>query len=88
MARSILFSAILPPGLVASVSTALDIIEEKPELRARLWSNTNKMLRGYKPLGYDTGISETSMIPILIKNPMTPYRMCKYLFENGIFVDS
>jgi len=40
-----------PTPMVASVSTALDIIEEHPELRVRLWRNTHKMLRGYKTLG-------------------------------------
>jgi 8-amino-7-oxononanoate synthase len=87
MGRSMIFSASLPPSLVASVSTALDIIEEQPELRARLWRNTHKMLRGYKTLGYDTGTSETPIIPILIKDTMKTYQMCKLLFENGVFVN-
>jgi 8-amino-7-oxononanoate synthase len=88
LARSMIFSASLPPPLVASVSTALDIIEEQPELRTRLWRNTHKMLRGYKTLGYDTGTSETPIIPILIKDTMKTYQMCKLLFENGVFVNS
>jgi len=87
LGRSMIFSASLPPPLVASVSTALDIIEEQPELRARLWRNTHKMLRGYKTLGYDTGTSETPIIPILIKDTMKTYQMCKLLFENGVFVN-
>ena len=86
--RSMIFSASLPPSLVASVSAALDIIEEQPELRIRLWRNTHKMLRGYKTLGYDTGTSETPIIPILIKDTMKTYQMCKLLFENGVFVNS
>ena len=87
LGRSMIFSASLPPSLVASVSAALDIIEEQPELRARLWRNTHKMLRGYKTLGYDTGTSETPIIPILIKDTMKTYQMCKLLFENGVFVN-
>jgi 8-amino-7-oxononanoate synthase len=88
LGRSMIFSASLPPSLVASVSTALDIIEEQPELRARLWRNTHKMLRGYKTLGYDTGTSETPIIPIIIKDTMKTYQMCKLLFENGVFVSA
>jgi 8-amino-7-oxononanoate synthase len=88
LGRSMIFSASLPPSLVASVSTALDIIEEQPELRARLWRNTHKMLRGYKTLGYDTGKSETPIIPVIIKDTMKTYHMCKLLFENGVFVNS
>ena len=88
VARSMLFSASLPPALVASVSTALDIIEEQPELRARLWRNTHKMLNGFKTLGYDTGTSETPIIPVFIKDTMKTYEMCRLLFENGVFVNA
>jgi 7-keto-8-aminopelargonate synthetase-like enzyme len=79
LARSMMFSASLPPSLVASVSTALDIIEEEPELRARLWRNTHKMLKGYKTIGYDTGTSETPIIPVMIKDTMKTYEMCRPL---------
>ena len=88
MGRSMIFSASLPPSLVASVIAALDIVEDQPELRARLWRNTHKMLREYKTLGYDTGASETPIIPILIKDTMKTYQMCKLLFENGVFVNA
>jgi 7-keto-8-aminopelargonate synthetase-like enzyme len=86
--RSMMFSASLPPSLVATVSTALDIIEEVPELRTRLWRNTHKMLKGYKDLGFDTGASETPIIPIIIKDSMKVYEMCRLLFENGVFVNA
>jgi 8-amino-7-oxononanoate synthase len=85
--RSMIFSASLPPSLVASVSTALDIIEEQPQLRIQLWKNTHKMLKSYNELGYDTGSSETPIIPIIIKDNMKVYEMCKLLFENGVFVN-
>jgi 8-amino-7-oxononanoate synthase len=85
--RSMIFSASLPPSLVASVSTALDIIEEQPQLRTQLWKNTHKMLKSYKELGYDTGVSETPIVPIIIKNDMKVYAMCKFLFEHGVFVN-
>ena len=86
--RSMIFSASLPPALVASVSAALDIIEEQPQLRTQLWKNTHKMLKGYKKLGYDTGTSETPIIPIIIKDSIKTYEMCKLLFENGVFVNA
>jgi len=87
ISRSMMFSASLPPSLVATVSTALDIIEEQPQLRIQLWKNTHKMLKGYKELGYDTGISETPIVPIIIGNSLKVYEMCKLLFENGVFVN-
>jgi len=86
-ARSMIFSASLPPALVASVSAALDIIEEQPQLLTQLWKNTRKMLQGYKEMGFDTGTSETPIIPIIIGDTMKVFEMCKLLFENGIFVN-
>jgi 8-amino-7-oxononanoate synthase len=88
LARSMMFSASLPPSLVSSASTALDIMEEQPELRDRLWRNTHKMLKGLKTLGYDTGASETPIIPVVIKDTIKTYEMCRLLFENGVFVNA
>ncbi len=85
--RSMIFSASLPPALVASVSEALDIINEQPQLREQLWKNTHKMLKGYRELGFDTGDSETPIIPIIIKDSLKVYQMCRRLFDNGVFVN-
>jgi len=52
-----------------------------------LWKNTRKMLDGYKALGFDTGMSETPIIPVVIKDPVKTYRMCSQLFEEGVFVN-
>jgi 8-amino-7-oxononanoate synthase len=85
--RSMIFSASLPPVLVAAVSAALDIIMEQPELRTQLWKNTRKMLAGYHTLGYDTGTSETPIVPIIIKDSVKAYQTCRLLFERGVFVN-
>ncbi len=85
--RSMLFSAALPPPLVAAVSTALDIVDEEPELRERLWKNTRKMLEGFREMGYDIGRSQTPIIPIIIKDNAKVYQMCRLLFEQGVFVN-
>jgi 8-amino-7-oxononanoate synthase len=87
IARSFMFSASLPPALVAAVSTALDIIKEQPELRERLWHNTHKMLKGFQELGFDTGTSETPIIPIIIGDQLKTFQMCGLLQENGVFVN-
>jgi 8-amino-7-oxononanoate synthase len=85
--RSMIFSASLPPALVASVSAAIDIIDEEPQLLTKLWNNTRKMLQGYKDLGFDTGTSETPIIPIIIGDTMKVFGMCRLLYEDGIFVN-
>jgi len=87
MGRSIIFSAALPPALVAAVSAALDIILEEPELRERLWYNTRKMQKGFRELGFDIGCSETPIIPVIIGDQIGVFQMCRLLQENGVFVN-
>jgi 8-amino-7-oxononanoate synthase len=87
LSRSLIFSASLPPALVAAVSAALDVILEEPELREKLWYNTRKMHEGFKELGFDTGTSETPIIPIIIGDQMRTFEMCRLLQEQGVFVN-
>lgn len=87
LARSLIFSASLAPPLVAAVSAALDIIQNEPERRERLWHNTHKMLKGFKELGFDTGSSTTPIIPIIIGDQIKTLKMCGLLQEYGIFVN-
>ena len=86
-ARALMFSASIPPASVATASAALDLLEEDPELLKRLWANTHKMLTGFKALGFDTGMSETPIIPIVIGSTTKTYEMCRLLFDEGIFVN-
>ncbi len=86
-ARSLIFSASPPPASVASVSAALDIIEQEPERRERLWYNTDKMLKGFKAMGYDTGPSMTPIIPIVVGDDHKAFIMAKMLQEEGVFAN-
>jgi 7-keto-8-aminopelargonate synthetase-like enzyme len=86
--RSLIFSASLPPALVAAVSAALDVIIEEPELRERLWHNTRKMHVGFRELGFDIGNSETPIVPVIIGDRMATFQMCRLLQENGVFVNA
>ncbi len=85
--RALIFSASLPPASVAAVMAALDIMEREPERREKLWSNTWRMLNGLKELGFDTGDSNTPVIPVLIGDMFTTFRMCIRLQEEGVFVN-
>jgi 8-amino-7-oxononanoate synthase len=86
-ARSLIFSASPPPASVASVSTAIDIIEEEPQRRERLWYNTNKMLNGLRSLGFDTGKSETPVIPVIVGADQKAFTMARMLHDKGIFAN-
>ena len=85
--RPLIFSASLPPAAVATVMACLDIVEEEPERRFRLWDITNRMLEGFKAMGFRTGDSETPIIPLIIGDLEKSFMMRKLLFDAGIFVN-
>ena len=84
-ARSLIFTASLPPACVGAIDVALDILQDEPERRAKLWENTNKMKEGFQSLGFDTRTSESPIIPITVGEDMKAFQMCAMLFEEGIF---
>jgi 8-amino-7-oxononanoate synthase len=86
-ARSLIFSASPPPASVASVSAALDIIENEPERRNALWRNTNKMFKGFTELGFDVGPSQTPIIPIVVGDSENAFLMAMMLQEEGVFAN-
>ena len=86
-ARSLIFSASPPPASVAAVSAAIDIIENEPQRIERLWKNTRKMLDGFKKLGFEVGPSETPIIPVIVGDNETAFRMAMLLQEEGVFAN-
>ncbi len=86
-ARSMIFSASMPPAAVAAVLAALDVIESEPERRRQLWKNTRKMMSGLQDLGFDTGKSETPVIPIVVGDMYKALQMWKSLFEGGVYAN-
>jgi 8-amino-7-oxononanoate synthase len=86
-ARPLIFSASPPPASVASVSAAIDIIEAEPERREQLWKNTEKMLNGFRGLGFQTGNSQTPIIPVIVGEDENAFRMGMMLQEEGVFAN-
>jgi 8-amino-7-oxononanoate synthase len=86
-ARALIFSASITPASVATVLATLDIIETEPERRARLWQITEKMKSGFRGMGYDTGTSETPIIPLMIHDDDKAFMLWKSLREHGIFAN-
>ena len=86
-ARSLIFSASITPASVATVLTTLDIIENEPERRERLWQITEKMKSGFQAMGYNTGPTETPIIPVIIGNDEMAFMLWRLLREAGIFTN-
>ena len=86
-ARSLIFSASLPPAQVAAVLASLDIIEKEPERREILWKNTHFLKDGLNTLGFKTGLSETPIIPVIVGDNLKCFQMWRELRNAGIFVN-
>ncbi len=86
-ARSLIFSASIPPSNAAAVLAALDIIEAEPERRENLWKNARRMQKEFKDLGFNIGQTETPIVPIVIGGDLEAFHFWKELFDNGIFAN-
>lgn len=84
-ARSMIFSAALPPTCVAAVSKAIDIIKSEPERRKHLWENTHKLKKGFENLGFNMLKSQTPIVPVVIGDEKKCFALWKALYEMGIF---
>ncbi len=85
--RALIFSASITPASVATVLATLDIIESEPERREKLWQITDKMRIGFQDMGYETGPTETPIIPVIIGNDELTFMLWKLLREDGIFTN-
>jgi len=86
-ARALIFSASMPPSAVATVLKALEIIRSEPERRERLWANVRRMKEGFQSLGFEVGLSETPIIPILIGPMEKTFKIWRQLFDEGVFTN-
>ncbi len=86
-ARSLIFSASIAPANAASVLAALDLMEEEPERIQKLWDNTHHALNLLKKAGFETGHTETPIIPIYVRDDAKTFTLTKRLLEDGVFVN-
>lgn len=86
-ARSLIFSASMPPSAVATVLAALDIVETEPERRERLWQITRRMQKGFKSLGFEIGPTQTPIVPIMVGPMEKTFVFWKQLFDLGVFTN-
>jgi 8-amino-7-oxononanoate synthase len=87
IARALMFSASMTPANVATVRAALKIMKEQPERIGRLWENTAMMKKGLEELGFDTGNSETPIIPVRIGDSVSTFTATVRLQEEGVLVN-
>ncbi len=86
-ARSLIFSASMTPASTASVIAALDIIEQEPQRINKLWDNTNHMMGLLQEHGFDTGDTQSPIIPVRIGDNHKTFLFTKALQDKGVFVN-
>lgn len=86
-ARSLIFSASIPPSNAAAALAALEVMRSEPERPARVLANAEKMRKGYRQLGFNIGNSVTPVVPIIIGDDQLTFLMWKTLFDEGVFVN-
>jgi glycine C-acetyltransferase len=84
-ARPFLFSSAMTAPDVAACLMAVTILEESTELVDRLWENTRTLREALQALGFDTGVSQTPIVPIMLGEAPLAQQFSKKLFEEGVF---
>jgi predicted N-acyltransferase len=78
------FSAALSPGSAAAALAALEVVASEPQRLARAQRNADRLRRGLCTLGYDTGRSETPIIPVMLGEDAVAHLFARRLRERGV----
>ncbi len=84
-ARPFLFSTSHPPSVAASCIAAIDVLLEEPQLIDRLWENTRFFQQGLRQLGFNTGMSESPITPVIVGEGARAMKLSDRLFQEGVF---
>jgi glycine C-acetyltransferase len=87
-ARPFLFSTSHPPAVAAACIAAIDVLMEEPQIMERLWDNTRFFKEGLVRLGFDTGISESPITPVIAGDSTKANQLSDRLFEAGVFAQA
>jgi len=85
-ARTWLLSAAYPPSVTAANIKALEIVMKEPERVRRLWDNRNYFKKELDSMGFNTGKSQTPIIPVIVGDTKKVKELARMLFDEGIFV--
>ncbi|PCI39846.1 MAG: 8-amino-7-oxononanoate synthase [Elusimicrobia bacterium] len=84
-ARPFLFSSSHPPSVTATCLAALDVLENEPQHVKKLWENAAMLKEGLRKAGFDTGLSETPITPIMVGDTKKATEFSNRLFDEGVF---
>lgn len=85
--RTLIFSASITPASTACVIEALNVMADEPWRQVKLWENTHYAKKAFVEAGFETGTSETPIIPLYIRDNNKTFMMTRMLMDNGVFVN-
>ena len=77
----------MTPASAATVLATLDIMEKEPERIKHLWDLTHYTIKGFKDMGFDTGKTESPIIPLFVRDDVKALKLTQILLGEGIFVN-
>ncbi len=83
--RPFLFSTSHPPSVAATCLAALDVLLEEPELIDALWNNARFFKAGLRELGFNTGMSQSPITPVIVGDAAMAMKLSDCLFDEGVF---
>ena len=86
--RPFLFSSAVTAPDAAACLAAVDLLEESTDLVDKLWDNAKYFKEEMKKLGFDTGVSETPITPVMLGEAPLAQQFSRELFEEGVFAMS
>ncbi|OPL19043.1 MAG: 8-amino-7-oxononanoate synthase [Candidatus Aegiribacteria sp. MLS_C] len=86
-ARTMIFSASLPPAAVGTVIAALDVLEQEPELVSRCHKAAERSRQGLASMGFNVGNSEAPIVPIIVGDEVQTLMFYRMLYQHGVFTN-
>ncbi|OQO82571.1 glycine C-acetyltransferase [Enterococcus durans] len=84
--RPFLFSTSLTPGAAGAALTSIQLMQDHPELVDKVWENAEYFKNELKKIGYDIGVSQTPITPVILGDETKTQRFSSKLIEQGIYV--
>tara|TARA_Y100000588_G_scaffold316823_2_gene345565 strand:- start:1880 stop:3058 length:1179 start_codon:yes stop_codon:yes gene_type:complete len=84
--RSWLLSGSQPPGVAAAQKAAIEVLMTEPEHVSRLWDNTSYFRSELDSMGFDTGVSETPIIPVMCGDSRRAQDLASSMRDEGVMV--
>ncbi len=83
--RAFTYTTAPPPATAAAATAAIQVIEQEPDRRARLWRNRERLAQGLTRLGFRLAASESPILPVIVGDPDRAMNLAQALIDQGVY---